>query len=115
MRISNKPWSQISESDYSDEQWYDACLIKPPRSEYTAKAQCKLPVYEPDGALNRNGVHAAAAVLAGARGGVKASPEEKRKAARVLLRLYRELEEEPPESIKRLAQLPSLTPPGGGW
>ena len=104
MVISDKPWSRFSESDYNDEQWYEACLIKPPKSEYTAKAQAKLPVREPDGTLNRNGVHAAAAALAGARGGVKAGAEEKRKAARALLRLYRELEEEPPKTIERLAE-----------
>jgi hypothetical protein len=104
MEVSNKPWGSFSESDYDDSQWYEACLIKPPKSEYTAKSQAKLPVREPDGTLNRNGVHAAAAALAGARGGVKASPEDKRKAARALIRLYRELEEEPPESIKRLAE-----------
>lgn len=104
MKISDSPWSMFSAENYSAEQWYEACLIKPTKSEYTAKAQAKLPVREPDGTLNRNGVHAAAAALAGARGGVKATPEEKRKAARELLRLYRELEEEPPESIKRLAE-----------
>ena len=104
MPISNKPWGQFSESDYDPDQWYEACLIKPPKSEYTAKAQAKLPVREPDGTLNRNGVHSAAAALAGARGGVQASPEDKRKAARALIRLYRELEDEPPESIKRLAE-----------
>ncbi len=104
MIVSDKAWSRFSESDYDVNQWYEVCLIKPPRSEYTAKSQAKLPVREPDGALNRNAVYAAAAVLAGARGGVKASPEEKRKAARALIRLYRELEEEPPESIKQLAE-----------
>jgi hypothetical protein len=103
MAVSNRPWSLFSESDYSLEQWYEACLIKPPKSEYMAKVQAKLPVREPDGTLNRNGVHAAASALAGARGGVKASPEDKRKAARALIRLYRELDEEPPESIKRIA------------
>ncbi|MCD6520735.1 MAG: hypothetical protein J7M05_12535 [Anaerolineae bacterium] len=101
-KISNKPWGQFSEADYDKEQWYRACLIKPPRSEYTAKKQCKLPVREPDGTLNRNAVHAAAA-LARARGGVKASREEKRKAARALVRLYRLMEEKPPESILRIA------------
>ena len=59
-KISNKPWGQFSEADYDKEQWYRACLIKPPKSEYTAKKQCKLPVREPDGTLNRNAVHAAA-------------------------------------------------------
>ncbi|MEM4406546.1 MAG: hypothetical protein QXS68_05820 [Candidatus Methanomethylicaceae archaeon] len=104
MRISDKPWSRFSESDYSLEQWYEACLIKPPKSEYTAKSQAKLPVLEPDGTLNKNGVHAAAAALAGARGGIKASPQEKKKAARALIRLYRQLEEEPPETIKRMSE-----------
>ena len=47
MPISNKPWGQFSESDYDPDQWYEACLIKPPKSEYTAKAQAKLPVREP--------------------------------------------------------------------
>lgn len=44
MAVSDKPWSRFGESDYNDEQWYEACLIKPPKSEYTAKAQAKLPV-----------------------------------------------------------------------
>jgi len=43
--------------------------------------EVKFPVREPDGTLNGNAVHAAAAALAGARGGVKASPEKKHKAA----------------------------------
>ena len=81
MVISDKPWSRFSESDYNPDQWFEACLIKPPESEYTVKSQAKLPVREPDGTLNRNAVHAAAAALAGARGDVKASPEKKHKAA----------------------------------
>ncbi len=78
--VSDKPWSKFSESDYTPEQWYEACLIKPPKSEYTAKAQVKLPVREPDGTLNRNAVHAAAAALAGARGGVKSVAGRKTQA-----------------------------------
>lgn len=103
MAISNKPWGQFSGSDYSLEQWHRACLIHLHEGAPTSKAQCKLPVKEPDGSLNRNGVHAAAAALAGARGGVDAPPEQKRRAARVLVRLYGELDEEPPDSIRRLA------------
>jgi len=102
MAVSNKPWSQFSQADYTPEQWRRACLIHmDPESDN--KADHKLPVREPDGTLNRNGVHAAAAVLAGARGGVDASPEQKRAAARKLIRLYAEIGEEPPESLKRLA------------
>ena len=104
MPVSNKPWSQFKESDYTLEQWHRACLIHLHEGPPTAKAQCKMPVREPDGTLNRNGVHAAAAALAGARGGVKAPREQKRKAARTLVRLYRrELKEDPPESILRIA------------
>jgi len=100
MPISNKPWGQFSESDYTPEQWVRACLIH--LADDLVKVNHKLPVREPDGTLNRNGVHAAAA-LAGARGGVDAPPEKKRAAARALIRLYRELEEDPPESLRRLA------------
>ena len=104
-RISNRAWSSVDESDYKDAKTFcKYCLIdlnEP--GEEKVKSKCKLPVYEPNGALNRNAVHAAAAALAGARGGVKAPLAEKRKAARKLLRLYKLLDEEPPESIKRLA------------
>ena len=100
MPISNKPWGQFSESDYTPEQWVRACLIH--LADDLVKVNHKLPVREPDGTLNRNGVHAAAA-LAGARCGVDAPPEKRRAAARALIRLYRELEEDPPESLRRLA------------
>lgn len=105
MPISNRPWGAISEADYRDAaQFCAACLIdlNEPGAEKT-KGKCKLPIREPGGAINRNAVHAAAAVLAGARGGVDAPPDEKRKAARKLIRLYREMNEEPPESLRRLA------------
>jgi hypothetical protein len=65
-------------------------------------------VYEPrklGGALNPNAVFAAAAVLAGARDGVKATPEERRRAAERLVQLYREgLEVEPLESLVEIAR-----------
>lgn len=55
--------------------------------------------------LNRNGLIAAVAALAGARTeeGPNLTPEQNRKAARHLLRHYRELEMEPPESLRKLA------------
>lgn len=106
MLFSDKPWGGITASDYSDAAAYcAACLLDlNPLGKEKTKAACKLPVKEPGGAYNRNAIHAAAAVLAGARGGVQASPEEKRKAARRLIRLYREMEEEPPESLRRLTE-----------
>ncbi len=104
--ISDKPWSDFKPSDYGEPQrlcFYS--LINDnvvPKGQWVAEA-CKLPVYEPNGDLNRNGVHAAAAALAGARGGVHASPQAKRAAARKLIPLYRQLKENAPESIRRLS------------
>jgi len=101
--VSNRPWGDITEADYTPEQFCRAALIDlNPSSEAKTKGRCKLPVKEPNGDLNRNGVHAAAAVLAGARGGVDAPPEMKRAAARRVMAYYRELDEEPPPSIVRI-------------
>lgn len=97
--ISEKPWSDYTSADYSVEQWHKACLIHQHQGTPTSKGQCKIPVRTPNGALNRNGVHAAAAALAGARGGVNASSEEKAKALSSLRRLYGELGEKPPSSV----------------
>ena len=106
--VSDKPWENISESDYADADDYcDACLIDlNPSGEEKTKERCKLPVYEPKkagGKLNRNAVHAAAVVLAGGRGGVKAPKDAKEKAARKLVKLYKELDEDPPDSLRKLA------------
>jgi len=98
--VSEKPWSDYKESDYSIEQWHNACLMHFHDGPPTSKAQCKLPVRTPDGTLNRNGVHAAAAALAGARGGVNASPLDKTKATKALAGLYKKLGEELPDSLK---------------
>lgn len=53
--------------------------------------------------LSRNGVHAAVGALAGARGEPDLTADERRQAARHLARHYRDLEEEPPETLRRLA------------
>lgn len=97
--VSEKAWGDYSESDYTLEQWHAACLIHQHEGAPTSKNQCKLPVKTPSGAVNRNGVHSAAAALAGARGGVSASNEQKQAAARALVRLYRQLDEDPPASL----------------
>ncbi len=103
MPFSNKPWSDFSESDYSPEQWKAACLIHFGNSDPPAKDEHKLPVKEPGGALNRNGIHAAAAILAGARGGVEAAADAKRQAAKKLIALYKEMGDSPPDSLYRIA------------
>ena len=102
MPISERPWANYTEADYSDAGAFcDACLVNlndGPRDEWT-KAACRLPVREPGGALNRNGVHAAAARLRQ----VDAPPEARRRAARKLLAAYRELDEEAPDSVRQVA------------
>ncbi len=107
MAVSEKPWGQFSDADYADPgALCDASLINlnsGSRSDWT-KGNCKLRVYEPGGALNRNGCHAAASVLAGGRGGVDAPPAAKAAAARKLVSLYRsDLKEDPPDSLVALA------------
>lgn len=97
--ISTKPWSDYSESDYTLEQWHRACLIHQHDGAPTSKTQCKLPVRTPDGVLNRNGVFAAAAALAGARNDIKATPEEKDKAASALRGFYKQMDAKLPPSL----------------
>lgn len=99
--VSDVPWSSYSESDYTLQQWHNACLIHLHDGAPTSKSECKLPVKTPAGVVNRNGVHAAAAVLAGARGGVHASSEQKASAMRSIVRLYGQLNEQPPDSMKQ--------------
>jgi len=81
------------------------CLIDENESgKEKVKAKCKLPVRStPGGPVNINAMHAAAAALAGARGGVSASSESKGKAARKLVRLYAEAGEGAPDSLQRMA------------
>lgn len=107
--VSEKPWSDYKESDYSLEQWHAACLIHQHTGPPTSKSQCKLPVKTPNGALSRAGVIAAAAALAGARGGVNATTDEKAQAARALLRYYSQLNEKPPPSITAMAHADTVS------
>ncbi len=104
MAISNEPWSKFSAADYSDAQYAAACLINLNKPGEHVKGFCKLPVKEPDGNVNRNGVHAAAARLPGAGGGVIAPAAAKKAAAKKLIGYYHQMGETPPESIVRMAQ-----------
>lgn len=101
--VSNRPWGDFSAAYYSPEQWRRACLVDTGEGDEDSKDRYKLPVREPDGTLNRNGVHAAA----GGHGvsAVKGiSPEARKAAARKLAALYRnELDEDPPDSLTQMA------------
>jgi uncharacterized protein len=96
MAASDSPW-QFSQADYTLQQWARACLIDTEEGDTGSKGRYKLPVREPSGALNRNGVHAAAGRINQVTG---VSAEKKASAARKLVSLYRtELAETPPDNL----------------
>lgn len=102
--VSDKPWGNITAASYATPNAYCAASLIDLNTGEKSKALCKLPIKEPGGAINRAAVHAAAAVLAGGRGGVQAPQDEKVKAAKRLVSIYRnDLNEDPPESLVRLA------------
>jgi|SRR5580765_262516 len=106
--LSEKPWSDYTKADYTLEQWHAACLIHQHDGPPTSKDQCKLPVKTPNGAVNRNGVHAAAAALAGARTPINASADEKGKAAKTLIHYYHQMNETPPPSLLQHSDIENL-------
>lgn len=97
--ISEKPWSDFSESDYTLEQWIKACLIVV--GDGSAKSQGKLPILEPNGDLNKNAVHAAAGRIGQLKG---VTAEEKKAAAKKLVAAYKKIGEDAPESLTELAK-----------
>ena len=97
--VSDAPW-QFTDADYTPEQWAQACLVDTGEGTTTVKSRYKLPVREPGGSVNRAGVRAAAAALAGA----EATDEQKAEAAKALVKIYRtDLGEEPPAKLLRMA------------
>lgn len=101
MAASDTPWGQFSQSDYSPAQWRKAALVDTEQGSPDSKDRYKLPVLEPSGAVNRNGVHAAAQRIDQLEG---VSAEVKAAAARKLISLYRnELGETPPDNLTSMA------------
>ena len=106
-KVSDTPWSQFKDSDYTDEQYARACLLDRGEEAGEGKQRYGLPVREPNGVLNRNACHAAAAVLSSkggtgsARGNkIKATDEQLAKAKQKLIALYKgPLDEEVPEGL----------------
>ncbi|GAW30157.1 hypothetical protein, partial [Carboxydocella sp. ULO1] len=116
--VSNKAWEEVDKSriwqilkqglEEGAEGITSAirevyAVVKAEINKNLTQADCWGPHHEirDDGSivLNRAGLIAAAAALAGARSEPNLTPQ-KRQAARHLLRHYRELELEPPESLK---------------
>lgn len=113
-RVSDRPWSDFDASDYSPEQWRRATLLDrgPDAGDEDTKSRYALPVREPSGVLNRNGVHAAAGGHGiGALKGI--SDQQRRTAARKLVSLYRQIGDEPPESLLDLSGMEAAAPGDG--
>jgi HK97 family phage prohead protease len=96
MAVVDTPWDG-SESRFTPEQWAASCLLD--MGSGNGKERYKLPVKEPNGDVNRNACHAAAAVLGGGRGGVKAPDAAIASAKSKLRGLYDQLNEKPPPSL----------------
>jgi HK97 family phage prohead protease len=100
MAVSDSPWN-FSEADYTPQQLAKAALIDTEEGPPDSKERYKLPVLEPSGAVNRNGVHAAAERLNQVEG---VSTEKRAAAARKLVSLYRnDLGETPPDHLLSMA------------
>lgn len=97
--VDNSPWSNYKESDYTLQQWHNACLIHLHSGPVTTKAMCKLPVKTPSGVVNAQAVAAATAALHGARAPLVAPPAQKAAAAKALVRLYNQMGKQPPPSL----------------
>jgi HK97 family phage prohead protease len=99
--VSDRSWDRVAEADYSAAQWRAACLVDTGVGD--GKARYRLPVREPDGAVNRGAVRAAGHGIAAVRG---ISSDLRRSVARTLVGLYRdELHEDPPEGLETMAGL----------
>jgi hypothetical protein len=106
--ISEKPWDG-SASRFDNDQWCQSTIISL-ESGCTSKSEHKLPILEPDGSLSRAGVHAAA----GRIGQTDAPPAALAKAKAALRTAYRELGEDPPDSLKAEAETETFDR-GPGW
>lgn len=93
----NHPWNGSAER-FDDEQYERSCLVCRP-GDGSAKERCSLPVLEPDGDLNIQGMHAAAQRL----NQTGMSMEMKAQAARKLVRYYRQAGETPPPALLSFA------------
>jgi hypothetical protein len=120
-KVSEKDWSSVDKSSIwrrlkqaleDGEQGATEAVremyavVKAPINADLTQADCWAPHHEIQGdtlVLNKNGLVAAVAALAGARSEPNLTAEQKRKAARHLLRHYRALDMEAPESLLRMA------------
>lgn len=104
MPFSRDTW-ESPESSLDADAFCSVCLIdENPSGEDKVKGNCKLPVRSSPGApYNVKAMQAAWGALMGARGGVEAAPEQKRKAARKLMSLYQEARLPVPTAMRRMS------------
>lgn len=104
--VSEKSWDG-SASRFTPQQWKRSCVLH--LSDSMSKSDHKLPIREPDGALSRAGVHAAAARL-----NQTDAPASAKAAAKAAIRsAYKQLGEDPPEGFG--LQDPESFGRGPGW
>jgi hypothetical protein len=104
MPFTTAAWDGAAAESGQDAEAFCRCCLVDMNEGPKVKTLCKLPVRAtPDGPVNLNAMAAAAAALAGGRGGLDAPGEAKRKAARKLIGLYREAEKDPPPALFRVA------------
>jgi hypothetical protein len=97
--ISESDWDGAA-SRFDDDQWKASTVVDRGESFDTAKERYAVPIKEPNGDLSRAGVHAAASRI----DQTDAPPEAIAAAKRKLVAAYRQLEEEPPESLTASAR-----------
>ena len=95
--VVNRPWDG-SAARFEDDEYERSCIVCRPGDD-SVKSRCSLPVLEPNGDLNVNGMHAAASRL----NQTGLSMEAKAQAARKLIRYYRQADEEPPSALVAMA------------
>jgi phage head maturation protease len=95
--VVNRPWDG-SAARFEDDEYERSCIVCRPGDD-SVKSRCSLPVLEPNGDLNVNGMHAAASRL----NQTGLSMEAKAQAARKLIRYYRQADEEPPSALLAMA------------
>lgn len=102
MAVTRGSWDGSASRFPTTEAYCASCVIDENTGTPKVQAKCHLPVHEPNGDLNANAVHAAAAALAGARGGVGASGASKKKAAARLRGYYSQIGDPVPDSLKNM-------------
>lgn len=101
---SDKPWSDFKQSDYTPEQWKNACLIVD--GDGSTKDMCQLPVKEPNGTYNVNGIQAAA----GRINQVKSDGDSVADAAAALANLYGKMKKDVPPEVAKLTERDDAEP-----